>query len=138
MRVRRRTAGLVADTTVDLAIVEAGLPGVDRVLADDVRRAGTALAVVTTTRLTPAAERLRPDALLPADFDAEALAAVLHAHARDRATTRPPATVGPDRAEPGDLVAVTGPGGTGASTVAQALAGTAGHARSSSPISAGR
>ena len=113
---------LVADGTVDLAIVEAGLPGVDRMLADDVRRAGTALAVVTTARLTPAAERLRPDALLPADFDADALAAVLHAHARERATTRPQRTVGPDRAEPGDLLAVTGPGGTGASTVAQALA----------------
>ena len=115
---------LVVDATVDLAIVEAGLPGVDRVLADDVRRAGTALAVVTPPTLTPAAERLDPDALLPADFDAQALAAVLQAHARTRAKPPPTAGPGPGPASEGspELVAVTGPGGTGASTVAQALA----------------
>lgn len=113
---------LVADAPVDLAIVEAGLPGVDRVLADAVRRAGTALAVVTTPTLTPAAERLEPDALLPADFDAPALAAVLQAHARSRTAPRTTAEPAPTTPVAGELVAVTGPGGTGASTVAQALA----------------
>jgi Mrp family chromosome partitioning ATPase len=115
---------LVVDAAVDLAIVEAGLPGVDRVLADDVRRTGTALAVVTTPTLTAAAERLDPDALLPADFGAQALAAVLQAHARTRARPRPTPGPGPGPAseESPELVAVTGPGGTGASTVAQALA----------------
>ena len=113
---------LVGSATVDLAIVEVGLPGVDRVLADEVRRSGTVLAVVTTPALAAAAERLCPDAVLAADFDADALAAVLQAHTRDRAA--PAAHPGSDEApsEPGDLIAVTGPGGAGASTVAQALA----------------
>ncbi len=113
---------LVADTPVDLAIVEAGLPGVDRVLADAVRRSGTALAVVTTPTLTPAAERLDPDVLLPADFDAQALAAVLQAHARTQVPPHPAQEPDPTTEGCGELIAVTGPGGTGASTVAQALA----------------
>ncbi len=114
---------LVADASVDLAIVEVGLPGVDRILADEVRRAGTALAVVTTPLLTTAAERLDPDALLPADFDPDALAAVLHAHARSRSPRgTPPALAATPAAGAGPLLAVTGPGGAGSSTVAQALA----------------
>ena len=113
---------LLATTTVDLAIVEAGLPGVDRVLADAVRRAGAALAVVDGPALETTRDRLEPDAVLAADFDSEALAAVLHTQAR----RRPNRPVGPEpAAEPetlGRLLAVTGPAGAGVSTVAQALA----------------
>ena len=113
---------LLATATVDLAIVEAGLPGVDRVLADAVRRAGAALAVVDGPGLDTTRDRLEPDAILAADFDPDALAAVLHSQARRR-PGRPP---GPEpAADPqplGQLVAVTGPPGVGASTVAQALA----------------
>lgn len=113
---------LLATATVDLAIVEAGLPGVDRVLADAVRRAGAALAVVDGPGLDTTRDRLEPDAILAADFDPDALAAVLQSQARRR-PGRPP---GPDpTADPqplGRLVAVTGPPGVGTSTVAQALA----------------
>ena len=67
---------LVQSATVSLAIVEAGLPGVDRVLAAAVRQAGAALAVVDGPALGPAVGRLEPDAVLPPDFDADALSAV--------------------------------------------------------------
>ena len=73
---------LVASTPIGLAIVEAGMPGVDRVLAAEVRRAGAALAVVDGPALGPAVERLEPDAVLPPEFDADALSAVLRSHAR--------------------------------------------------------
>ena len=80
---------LASATPVDLAIVEAGLPGVDRVLADAVRRAGAALAVVDGPALDTSGDRLEPDAVLAADFDHDALAAVLQSHARRR-PSRPP------------------------------------------------
>ncbi|HEY5888289.1 MAG TPA: hypothetical protein VIT24_11210 [Acidimicrobiales bacterium] len=113
---------LLETATVDLAIVEAGMPGVDRVLADAVRRAGAALAVVDGPGLDTTRDRLEPDAILAADFDPEALAAVLHGQARRR-PGRPPQPVPADDPQPlGRLVAVTGPPGVGASTVAQALA----------------
>jgi hypothetical protein len=117
--------GLVTHTTIDLAIVEAGLPGVDRVLVDEVRRAGAALAVVDGPALASATARLEPDAVLLADFDPDALAAVLRAHARTRSVPSVPTVTGPEpgaASDPRDLVAVTGPAGGGASTVAQALA----------------
>lgn len=113
---------LLASTTVDLAIVEAGLPGVDRVLADAVRRSGAALAVVDGPALDTTRDRLEPDAVLAADFDPGALAAVLQARARRRPTPLPGPEPAVDHPALGRLVAVTGPAGAGASTVAQALA----------------
>jgi hypothetical protein len=113
---------LLASATVDLAIVEAGLPGVDRVLADAVRRAGAALAVVDGPGLDTTRDRLEPDAVLAADFDHEALAAVLQSHARRRPSRPPRPEPTADPPSLGRLIAVTGPAGVGASTVAQALA----------------
>ena len=63
--------------------------------------------------------------MLLADFGPDALAAVLRAHARTRPVPPAPTVTGPEadpEADLGDLVAVTGPAGGGASTVAQALA----------------
>jgi hypothetical protein len=112
---------LVRSAPVTLAIVEAGLPGVDRVLAADVRQAGVALAVVDGPALGGAVDRLEPDAVLPVDFDPDALAAVLQAHTRTQRREEPTAHGSPD-ATAARLVAVTGTAGAGASTVAQALA----------------
>lgn len=117
---------LVRSTPLAAAVVEVGLPGVDRSLADEVRRAGVALIVVEGPALAEAARRLEPDGVLAPDFGPEALAAVLETHARARCPDPAPPPAG-DGPEPGVLVAVTGPGGTGASTVAQALASA--HAR---------
>jgi hypothetical protein len=112
---------LVQSASVSLAIVEAGLPGVDRVLAADVRQAGAALAVVDGPTLGPAVGRLEPDAVLPPDFDADALSAVLQAHVRTRRRDTP-ATDVPEQAASARLLAVTGTPGAGTSTLAQALA----------------
>jgi hypothetical protein len=112
---------LVASAPISLAIVEAGLPGVDRALVDEVRRSGTALAVVDGPALAAAVGRLEPDAVLPPDFDHDALAAVLATHLRRRRPVEP--TTSPvDDVTTARLVAVTGARGTGVSTVAQALA----------------
>jgi hypothetical protein len=111
---------LVHSASISLAIVEAGMPGVDRTLAADVRQAGAALAVVESPAVGPAIDRLEADAVLPVDFDTDALAAVLHAHARRRRRAEPAAE--PPSAPAGRLVAVTGTPGAGASTIAQALA----------------
>lgn len=115
---------LVAAQPVGLAIVDAGLPGVDRVLAGELRRAGTALAVVDGPGLAAAVAGLEPDAVLADDFDADALAAVLQAQARMRTrdTVSTPADAPPSDRPLARLVAVTGAPGVGTSTVAQAAA----------------
>jgi MinD-like ATPase involved in chromosome partitioning or flagellar assembly len=114
---------LVSSTPIGFAIVEAGLPGVDRSLAAQVRRAGAALAVVEGPALRTAAERLEADVILAPDFDADDLSAALRAHARTRARATAPLN-GHELGggEAGELVAVLGAGGTGTSTIAQALA----------------
>jgi len=113
---------VVEQRAVDAALVELGMPGVDRVLADAVRHCGTALVAVRSAGSDLALEALAPDGVLDADLEPEALQAALRAHTR----TRPAPPDGPDpaaRSGPsGRLVAVTGPGGAGASTIAQALA----------------
>jgi hypothetical protein len=111
---------ILASTALDLVVAEVGVTGVDRVLADEVRRAQVALALVTAGRTTSAAAHLEPDALLEPDFGPERLAAVLRAHARSRPAP-PPSTLADDRPM-GRMIVSTGPGGAGASTVAQALA----------------
>jgi energy-coupling factor transporter ATP-binding protein EcfA2 len=111
----------VAAGGVAAGLVEVGLPGVDRVLADELHRAGVAVVAVTSPTTCAAAEPLEPDATLTADFGPDDLVAVLRAHARTRARARPPSPPAADH-ELGRLVAVTGPPGSGASTVAQALA----------------
>ncbi len=108
-------------SAVGAALVEVGLPGVDRVLADELRRADVALLAVVTPTTRTAAAQLEPDAMLTSDFGPDDLAAVLRAHARTRSRTvgtEPTVTDAPM----GRVVVVTGPGGGGASTVAQALA----------------
>jgi hypothetical protein len=113
---------VATEPAASAALVEAGQPGVDRVLADAVRRSGAALFVVQSPS-APTADRLQADAELTVGFDHHQLVAALETHVR--ASVRATRATNPDRPEPepeGTVVAVTGPGGTGASTVAQALA----------------
>jgi hypothetical protein len=114
---------LVASAPIGFAIVEAGLPGVDRTLSAEVHRAGAALAVVEGPALRSAVEGLEADVVLAPDFDADDLAAALQAHARSRTrTTTGPSGATLDDGDQGELVAVLGTGGSGTSTMAQALA----------------
>ncbi|MGH9189908.1 MAG: hypothetical protein ACRD0Q_07750 [Acidimicrobiales bacterium] len=112
----RRFSALVAD---------AGLPGVDRDLCTAAGSAGCAVLVVDTDTdrdwLALGAARV-----LPSDFGRDDLLSALASAASpvnqpaldpDAFTSRPPPTTWR-----GSVVAVTGPGGTGASTAAMALA----------------
>jgi Mrp family chromosome partitioning ATPase len=106
------------------ALLDGASPGVDRDLLAALHDAGTAAIVVDDATGRPWDE-VGADAVLPPDHDREQLLEVLAARARMVG----PAVVGdePEVAEPGEqrsgaLVAVTGPGGTGASVAAIALA----------------
>lgn len=106
------------------ALIAADVPGLDRDLLAEARAAGCAMLVVDdgTGRDW---RRLGAAAVLTAPFSRDELLEVLAAHARPVGgdvrdeEARP---VHPAGAATGRLVAVTGPGGTGASTVAIALA----------------
>lgn len=104
-------------------LVDAALPGLDRDLVDEVRRTGCATLLVTDD---PTLDRgaLGADALVGAPFSRDELVRALDSHARRVAPGRTEVVPGPraPAARTGRLVAVTGPGGTGASTVAMALA----------------
>lgn len=118
-------------------VVDAAAPGFDRDLVDAAGRAGAAVLAVADRR---APLRLDPDAagvtaVLPATFGREELLDTLALHARPvgRGDELPAAFAEPD-ATPwrGRMVVVCGAGGTGASTlavaVAQGLAGDVRHA----------
>ncbi len=106
-------------------IVDGGLAGVDRDLVDRAREAGVAVFVVDDGRRRVDWRGLGADAVLPESFDRAMLLSTLLARA--------PAIEGLDggpgaRSSPppagwrGRLIAITGPGGGGSSTVAMALA----------------
>jgi MinD-like ATPase involved in chromosome partitioning or flagellar assembly len=109
-------------------LVDAGLPGFDRDLVAVAAAASTptiAIGPAATSTWSPA--DLGVAGVLPARFSAADLLGALEAHARmlSRADDLPPALAEP--AAPlwkGRLFAVTGPGGTGASVTAIALAQT--------------
>lgn len=122
--VQELRARLASGRPFSAALLDGASPGVDRDLLADLREAETAAVVVddTTGR---AWDELGADAVLPNGFGREDLLDALAATARMVG----PAVVGdapqprPDvHANRGPLVAVTGPGGTGASTAAIALA----------------
>ena len=106
-------------------LVDGGLPGVDRDLIDDARRAGVAVLVVEHPRVPRDWDALGASAVLPPDFAVALLLTSLADLARvipradADAETRSDA---PPRPWSGRLVAVTGARGAGASTVAAALA----------------
>lgn len=99
------------------------LPGLDRDLVSACAAAGCAVIVVGD--LPHRAAHLGATASLPAQFDAPMLAATLHEHASPVQDV-PAALLDPTRAAPlplgGRLIAVLGPAGCGASTIAAALA----------------
>ncbi|MEX2549509.1 MAG: hypothetical protein WD638_04720 [Nitriliruptoraceae bacterium] len=104
-------------------LVDGSLPGVDRDLIAEAGELGVAVLVVDT-ETTRDWRELGAAAVLAEAFSRDELLEIL------KATSSPVGTalLAPDRdgelpgGEPGGLVAVTGPGGTGASTVAIALA----------------
>lgn len=106
-------------------LVDGGLAGIDRDLFESAREHGCAVVVVTDDRLRDW-RTIGAVATLPTDFDRTGLESVLAEHATpigaaDDLPGQPPVdeATGGFRAR---TVAVTGPGGTGRSTVACALA----------------
>lgn len=106
-------------------LVDAGVPGLDRDLVAVAAAAGTAVLAVDDGRGPRWSSDLGVAATLPATFDRPALLDALQAHARPvgRTDVLPP-LLDDEQAGGwrGRLVAVCGPGGTGASTAAIALA----------------
>ena len=107
-------------------IADASTPSLDRDLVDAANEAATPVVVVTASRgPSPSAGDLGAVAELRADFDRSALMEVLSAHCVPMGRgDRLPGLLG-ERTAPmwsAPLFTVCGPGGTGASTVAIALA----------------
>ena len=106
-------------------IVDGGLPAVDRDLIDRARSAGAAVIGVDDGRRAVDWAAMGADAVLPEGFDRPALLSVLLtcAPALERPAGDAAVRVAPPPAGwRGRLVAVTGPGGAGSSTVAMAVA----------------
>ena len=106
-------------------LIDGSIPGLDRDLLDIARTAGAAVLVVDDPRVDRPWSDIGATAILPANLERDSLLTALAEHARPvaRSTPRPDVSTAvatsPWR---GRLVAVTGPGGTGASTVAALLA----------------
>lgn len=108
-------------------LVDARVPGLDRDLVDRSREAGCSVIVVDDGRVVRDWPALGVSAVLRDGFGRDDLLDVLEAHAVmiGRGDDLPGPAAPADNvvsAWRGRLVAVTGPGGTGASTVAMALA----------------
>jgi hypothetical protein len=107
-------------------ITDASLPEVDRDLIGSARAAGTAVIVVEDPRVARDWAALGATALLRTEFEQRELLAVLAQHGR-RVPRDEQGVPAPDPVPPewrGTVAAVTGPGGTGSSTAAIALAQT--------------
>ena len=109
-------------------LADGGLPAVDRDLVAAAARAGCAVVVIEDARVDRDWVGLGAAATLPAEFDRSQLLGVLRQHAThvappDHADAVEAPEISTDHCV---VVAVTGPGGTGASTAAIAVAqGTA-------------
>jgi hypothetical protein len=118
-------ARLASGRVFSAALVDGSLPALDRDLVEEARAAGIPIVAVDDGRHRRDWRTLGVAAVLPDAFDRAALVDVLGRCARpvDRADAVPgePVPAPPPRWR-GSLVAVCGPGGTGASTVAVALA----------------
>jgi hypothetical protein len=115
-------------------LVDDTLTGLDRDLVEVAREAGCAVVVVDSGRGAARAAQVGAAAVLPSTFERDDLLGVLGQVAApiERLGPVAPADASPDERSGyrGRLVAVTGPGGTGASTVAMGIAqGLAGDAR---------
>jgi hypothetical protein len=118
-------ARLASGRPFSAVIADAGLSGLDRDLVAATVATGIPVIVVDDGRGRDW-EELGVVAVLPAFFDRESLLECLSSHTRMvGAAVVPETTVAPSSpagARDGAVIAVTGPGGTGASTVAIALA----------------
>ncbi len=106
-------------------VVDDSLAGVDRDLIELAREAGCAVVVVDSGRTPRAWQDLGVSGVLPATFVRDDLVQVLQQVASPiaRTTDHPsPGSTSPGAGFRGQLVAVTGAGGTGCSSVAAALA----------------
>ncbi|MBW3664659.1 MAG: hypothetical protein KY469_16285 [Actinobacteria bacterium] len=106
-------------------LVDGDLPAVDRDLLAAARDHGCPVIVVADDDRGRDWYELGAVSVLPSTFGRDELLEVLAAHATPvggAAATRDAATDVVAASDPGTVVAVTGPGGTGASTVAIALA----------------
>ena len=105
-------------------LVDGGLPGVDRDLIDAARRAGVEVLVVDDPRVSRDWDALGATDVLPPSFAVAdllaSLSALTQAIPRSIAGTVLPAST--PKLWSGELIAVTGAGGTGVSTIAAALA----------------
>jgi hypothetical protein len=122
LRTEELLALLDGQVPLSATLIDLGAPGVDRDLLADVRATGAAVLVVRSpgTGSPPGTV----DAELPSGFGPDELIAALEEHATplgvdDRAPA--PQTTAPDRFR-GRLVVCCGPGGTGASVTAMAVA----------------
>lgn len=109
-------------------LVDDSIPGLDRDLVDLALEVGCAVVVVDSGRAGAVWTDLGASALLPADFGRGDLLQVLSQVATPLARTGDigpelaPTTSSPASGYRGQVVAITGPGGTGVSTVAMGLA----------------
>jgi MinD-like ATPase involved in chromosome partitioning or flagellar assembly len=122
--VEEALARLAGDRPYSALVVDVDRLGVDRDLVDRAHDCGCAVLFVGPPRPGRDWRALGADAALPSGFSREDLVGALAQVARpihraDAITSHP--TAGDD-SPPGHLVAVTGPGGTGASTIAIAIA----------------
>jgi hypothetical protein len=107
-------------------IIDAGFPGFDRDIVELARETGCAVLVVNDGRVARDWNTLGVSAVLPSDFGRTALLDALNTHAVMISRADDLAIGETPRVAPGAwrgrLVAVTGPGGSGASTLSMALA----------------
>jgi hypothetical protein len=119
-------ARLASGRPFSAALLDGGLPGVDRDLVDAVREAGCVPIVIEDRPSGRDWPGLGVPAVLPAPFDRQNLLDVLSVHARPitaaSASTGLDADELRDTSRVGRTVVVTGPGGGGSSTAAIALA----------------
>jgi hypothetical protein len=119
-------ARLASGRPFSALVADGCLPAVDRDLVSRAAAAGCAVLVVDDRRVRRDWPGLGVATVLPADFSREDLLHALSAHARVVQRSQARADDLAARPVPGGwrgmVVAVTGPGGTGASTVAMALA----------------
>jgi hypothetical protein len=124
------TARIASGRAFSAALVDAGQPGLDRDLVDSARAAGVAVLVIAGDRGTGIArdwKSLGVSTVLPASLARDDLLDALATHSRAIGRGE---TLADDRGVDGDavpqwrgrVVAIVGPGGTGASTAAIALA----------------
>ncbi len=130
-------ARLASGQRFSALLADGGLPGVDRDLLATATAAGCAVLVVGDDRISRDWAGLGAARVLGPQLTRDELAGALEAHGRRvRRGAAPP----PARPEPGsvprrgEVVAVTGPGGTGASTAAMALAQALGDEPSRGPV----